>query len=688
MSASNKIQYIQGLRALCVLLVLFFHIDKSWLPSGYLGVDAFFAISGYVITRLIMSEWQQGHFRLKHFYFTRIRKLLPPLFVVVIATVGVFYFLHGQSDRFAVYLSSIFTVASLSNFYFYFDAGYFSEAAIYKPLLHTWSLGVEEQFYLLWPLLLLLLLKRTWITPRNVFVAALVLTVVSGAVVLVDFDLAFYLMPFRAYQLLFGAAFAVLALKLRARTRTDNNSNQQSTPSDKRRLAPYLGFVAIVSLIPVIVIALSWLEHSTPTRQFYAQLTVSFIIAGGCFVAERLTWFDSMAVNRSPIVLRLMQSAAAGYIGARSYLIYLVHWPIIVGIYSHYGKAYDESLPLKAVALIACLLCAEALHWLLSPTTASFRREGDRPATIATKTPHKRGRHSLKLIGAMGVVAAVVPLALLIAQISDTKQTRAYTLADFFPRLREQPAPDTKSQFRCHFGVEDHFPFDPELLKPCLSSSSKNVLVTGDSFSRDAYQALRFRHPDINFINIYLGGCPPYFGIDEADLKKQKVMKKCNRFREPVWRHVFDTVFQYGFDGNGFDALVVAGNWAARSLDSDVLRNSFSQLDNLSLDVFVMGVRPVYVDSIVRMHETEKITPDQEILNAHLHASPDVFNSQMTELVTGFDNLEYIDIYHSLCTPECNAYFENELVYSDHAHLTKAGARQVASNKDFASQLE
>lgn len=682
MASSNKIQYIQGLRALCVLLVLFFHLDKSWLPSGYLGVDAFFAISGYVITRLIVNEWQQGQFRLKHFYFTRIRKLLPPLFVVVIVSVVVFHFLFGNSDRLAVYLSSIFTVASLSNFYFYMDAGYFSEANIYKPLLHTWSLGVEEQFYLLWPLLLLFFLSKTWVTPKIIFTASLLLAAASASMVLVDFDLAFYLMPFRAYQLLFGAAFAVLALKLRSTENLSNNSSSQASR--------YLLYVVLLCLIPPTVIALSWFEYTTQIRQFYAQLTVSFSIAGGCFVAERLLSISSTQNSRTPLLLKIMQSAPASYFGARSYLIYLVHWPIIVGLYSHFGKTFDEDWRLKIVAMIACFISAEALHRLLNPATASFRpfANGDSPAQ---GTPRRSPiSHNLKAITAVGLVAAAIPAVLLVSQIIQTSASRsqAYALSDFFPKLKGKSSADSKTQFRCHFGVEQNFPFEPSVLIPCLSSTSKNVLVVGDSFSRDAYQALKLRHPGINFINIYLGGCPPFFGVDQKDIEKQKIMPKCNRFREPVWRHVYDHVLQYDFTNNQFDALIVAGNWKGRSLDLATLKNSFAQLDALPLDVYVMGVRPVYVDSIVRMHETAKISPEQEILNDHLHAQPDVFNTQLTKLVAQFDNVEYIDIFNSLCSPNCNAYYENELIYSDHAHLTSAGTRLVAKNRDFARQLE
>jgi len=152
-ASRNKIPAIQALRALSLILVLVFHLSPDFLPSGYLGVDAFFAISGFVITLLITRGIENDTFSLRQFYWSRAFRLLPALFVTVLFTIIFFKVGIGYSDDFFNLLkSSIATLFSVSNVFFYTESGYFSDSSLAKPLLHTWSLGVEEQFYLFFPI--------------------------------------------------------------------------------------------------------------------------------------------------------------------------------------------------------------------------------------------------------------------------------------------------------------------------------------------------------------------------------------------------------------------------------------------------------------------------------------------------------------------------------------------------------
>lgn len=148
---------LDGLRALAVVGVLLCHLEVSWLPGGFVGVDIFFVLSGFLITRLIAGEIDEtGRFRFGNFYVRRIRRLYPALVTtVIVAWIGSFLLLSpAQMANFAE--SAIAALLSYSNILFYFEADYFDALATTKPLLHTWSLSVEEQFYLLWPLTLLL----------------------------------------------------------------------------------------------------------------------------------------------------------------------------------------------------------------------------------------------------------------------------------------------------------------------------------------------------------------------------------------------------------------------------------------------------------------------------------------------------------------------------------------------------
>ncbi|WP_428541942.1 acyltransferase family protein [Profundibacter sp.] len=156
----NYRREIDGLRAIAVLPVILYHAGFSVFQGGYVGVDVFFVISGFLITTIILNDLKQGRFSILRFYERRARRILPALFTVVAACLPFawVWMTPVQMDKFSQ--SVLATFLFLSNIYFWRDSGYFAAAADEKPLIHTWSLAVEEQFYLLFPLLLLLLWKR------------------------------------------------------------------------------------------------------------------------------------------------------------------------------------------------------------------------------------------------------------------------------------------------------------------------------------------------------------------------------------------------------------------------------------------------------------------------------------------------------------------------------------------------
>ena len=156
---------IDGLRAFAVMSVFLFHLDFKYFSGGFVGGDVFFVISGFLITNLIKKEVDDGTFTFANFYFRRIRRLFPALFFVVFLSF-IFGFLLLSPTHFESFCeSAIYAILATSNFLFWKDSGYFDIEASFKPLLHTWSLGVEEQFYLVWPAIMVALLwtRRKWI---------------------------------------------------------------------------------------------------------------------------------------------------------------------------------------------------------------------------------------------------------------------------------------------------------------------------------------------------------------------------------------------------------------------------------------------------------------------------------------------------------------------------------------------
>lgn len=204
---------IDGLRAIAVLAVMAFHFNSQWLPGGFIGVDVFFVISGFIITRIIYAEINADKFKFSNFYIKRIKRILPLFYLVSITSLLISWLIFTPDDlvRFADSLryASVF----IANTYFEKNSGYFAPAAESLPLLHMWSLSVEEQFYFLWPLLLFALVK--YLPAKHIKVLLLafcvVLIGVSEYAARGSEAAAYFLIQNRASELMMGALLRATA---------------------------------------------------------------------------------------------------------------------------------------------------------------------------------------------------------------------------------------------------------------------------------------------------------------------------------------------------------------------------------------------------------------------------------------------------------------------------------------------
>ena len=247
---------IDGLRALAVLPVVFFHAGVKGFGGGFVGVDIFFVISGFLITSIVLAEKQAGTFSLKTFYERRARRLLPALFLVMFSCCMAAW-LWLLPEDFIVFAKVLISAATFSsNFFFWQTTDYFQTAAEMNPLLHTWSLAVEEQFYILFPLFLLL----TWRLSRYRLI------ILTLTICLASFALAhwcstnakvagFYLLPTRAFEILIGA---LVALYLHEKS---NLSNQRAAQSDQ--WCSLIGFF-------LIAYSIVFLDKSTSLPSIYS----------------------------------------------------------------------------------------------------------------------------------------------------------------------------------------------------------------------------------------------------------------------------------------------------------------------------------------------------------------------------------------------------------------------------------
>lgn len=292
---------IDGLRAVAVLPVILFHAGFSMFSGGFVGVDVFFVISGYLITSIIVNELQTGHFSLARFYERRARRILPALTLVILCCLP-FAWLWLSPDALRDFAESVLTVVIFSsNFLFWSEAGYFNTEAELKPLLHTWSLAVEEQYYLLFPLLVTVL----WSRGRKVLMAALcVLTVASF--IYAEWAVenapaaAFYLLPFRAWELLIGAMAALYL------------AGKSELPVRQSWLRAVLAGTGLVLILAAVLM----LDDDTPFPGIYAlppTLGTVLII---------------LFASQSDVIGKLLGKRALVGIGLVSYSAYLWHQPL------------------------------------------------------------------------------------------------------------------------------------------------------------------------------------------------------------------------------------------------------------------------------------------------------------------------------------------------------------------------
>lgn len=312
---------IDGLRAIAVLSVLAFHYGAP-IRGGFTGVDVFFVISGFLITRVLAAEISSGTFSVLSFYDRRMRRILPALLTMLAVVLLAGRLMLSPGDYVALAKSTAAAGFGVSNFFFHSHTGYFDQAADLMPLLHTWSLAVEEQFYVVWPLLLLLLAAAGSRTAVAATLAALVFVGCAGSIVYFHFDskAAFYMALPRAWELALGALLVFLP--------------------PQRRIAGEIA--AVVGLI------LLGIGFSLSPGKFPGQYALY-----PCIGAALLIWPREQATISGQMLGWLAP------IGLISYSLYLWHWPVWVyfRIYINSGQpAVGEAVALAAVSIVLAFL--------------------------------------------------------------------------------------------------------------------------------------------------------------------------------------------------------------------------------------------------------------------------------------------------------------------------------------------
>lgn len=334
---------IDGLRALAVISVIFFHTGLGVFSGGFVGVDVFFVISGYLITTIILSELETGKFSIVSFYERRARRILPALFLVMAVCIPFAWLWLWPSDMKEFSQSLVAVPVFASNILFWHESGYFDTAAELKPLLHTWSLGVEEQFYVLFPLFLMLTWRfgRKWIVALLVIVSAISLAAAQWESVN-EPAAAFFLLPTRGWELAIGSFMAFYF-------------------AEKERKELPLAANELLSLTGLALIVYSIFSYSetTPFPGFY-----TLVPAAGTALIILFAW-------QKTYVGRLLGSKPFVGVGLISYSAYLWHQPLFV-FTRHINLEKPTAIVLILLSLVALVLAYLSWRFVEQP----FRKKG------------------------------------------------------------------------------------------------------------------------------------------------------------------------------------------------------------------------------------------------------------------------------------------------------------------------
>lgn len=466
---------IDGLRAVAVIPVILFHAGFEQFSGGFTGVDVFFVISGYLITSLIADEIAKGQFSVTRFYERRARRILPALFLVCFACLP-FAWLWMSPSEYKDFSQSIISVLAISsNALFWTETGYFQPAVDFKPLLHTWSLAVEEQFYLLFPLLLMLLPGR-----RSRWVP-----VVVSATVLVSFLLAvvaahthpsanFYLIPTRMWELGAGALLALI-------------------PIGRRPGGVVADSGAALGLL-MILYAFVRYDASTP---FPSQFTLLPVV-GTCLLI--------LLAEHSRVVGAVLRTKVLVGVGLMSYSLYLWHQPVFA--FMRMREAYESALSVTLAATTMVPLLA-ALTWKYVEQPFRNRRAVSGPKAAA--------------VGACAVF-------LLLGAGLAGQLTNGFASATASRRAAQ--AAEDKLSFNYGLGpaCAEGFTLSPL----CRTGDDPEVLVWGDSFAMHLVDGLIRSNPDVKLIQFTMGVCGPVIGVAPVDARSSGEPDECWGFNDKV----------------------------------------------------------------------------------------------------------------------------------------------------------
>lgn len=477
---------IDGLRAIAVLSVIFFHAGFQYFPGGYVGVDVFFVISGYLITSIIIKENDLGSFSIKKFYLRRARRILPALFVVILVCFfsGIFILTPEQFRMLSQTIISV--VLFLSNILFFFTTGYFSTSSNQIPMLHTWSLSVEEQFYIIFPLFLFLCWKYK---VSNLFYILVLISVFSFFLAEYLFRVyptgIFYLPITRAWEILAGSICALIL----SRKGIINNE-----------LYALAGLLMIISSVFIF-------DEKTRWPSFYTLLPVIG------------TMLYVLNAHRNTLVAKLFSFKIIVGIGLVSYSAYLWHHPLFA--FAHMKSLNEPTFPLM-FGLILLSFLFSYLSW----------RYVETPCREISVVPTKK--IVFYFFSASIFILAISGFSYYFPKHHENYFIRSLSdkekyLVDLIKRHQGYDMHATmEDNEQCKFWYKDITDELEKRFGDCLKLHEDGaVVVLGDSHALNIYNSLYHANVGDFLMGISQGGCRPY--VKRPDCQYQRFDEFLNK---------------------------------------------------------------------------------------------------------------------------------------------------------------
>lgn len=656
---------IDGMRALAVLLVLLFHLGVSGLSGGFVGVDVFFVISGFVVTRTLGRQLQSGTFSFRRFYVARFWRLQPAFFLVGLATLAAALAVQSGPALVRTAESGLAALGLSANVYFWFRTdGYTTDASEREPFLQMWSLGVEEQFYLLWPLLLVGIYRfRRHLSPAAGVAALLSLLALSEYLARNYPSAAYYLLPARLFELGLGAAL----------------TRSEGLPLG-RKAASVLSVVGVLAILASAVVL-----HEDST---FPGLLALIPCLGAALLIQ--------AGRTRHVFTPLLEHPASLLFGKLSYGIYLWHWAPIALLRTL--KVELTPLVQLGVAGGTFLVAYASFRFWETPT-----RKGTLPKLrwvavtmgifLAAALLHSSRGHASVGADAEGeAVDQLVEDGPSEGEPAEDERSTGGHSAAAPKRAKKTTKGARRSPYAdldCLFGAKDWAEVD-RCGKVRHKDGNRRVLVWGDSHARVHASALGERD-GFTVTALTIQGCPPLLGIHRQD--REGAARNCNekqgaKVLEFVQRHRFDAIvlssrwqlYQEGWIRGGHLARLTHFISDAETKGTDAASSSL---------VFARAL----VRTAQRLHDVQFARVVLVLPTPIMPGSPDPKDTSLAvpradylERRKPFDLLVkrlppqvmVVDISSALCdASSCRAFGPAGPLYSDNNHLNRAGRRLI-----------